>query len=230
MESEILIVAAHPDDAELGIGGIIASLSAAGKSVAIVDLSDGEPTPCGSPEIRAQETRKASAILGVSERRMLGIKNREIFDSIENRKKLATVIRELKPKLLFAPYWEDAHPDHVAAATLANAARFYAKLTKTDMPHDPHYPARIVHYFSIHMRLRVRPSAVYDTSEQHARKMEAVAAYHSQFSANEKNRGVIARLEAEAAYWGQQIGRRFGEPLITREDVRLSTPEALLDI
>lgn len=229
METDVLIVAAHPDDAELGMGGTIASLCAAGKRVAVVDLTNGEPTPHGSPELRAEETRRASEILGLKERRLLGLPNRELMDTVAARKALAAVIRELRPSLLFVPYWEDAHPDHLAAHAICIGARFYSKLTKTDMPHEPFYPRKIFHYLSVHMRVRIRPSFVYDTSEHHSRKMEAIRAYHSQFTAAVANQRIFGLLESEAAYWGHQIGVGFGEPFVCREEIKVSTPAALLE-
>jgi LmbE family N-acetylglucosaminyl deacetylase len=133
MEHIVLVVAPHQDDAEIGMGGTIIALRNRGVRVVILDLSDGEPTPFGSVEIRAKETSAASKILGVQERILLGLKNRELFDTVEARKQVAEVIREVRPTVVCAPYWEDAHPDHVQASALVDAARFYSKFVKTDL-------------------------------------------------------------------------------------------------
>ena len=130
---DYLVIAPHPDDAELGAGGTILSLKAEGARVGILDLTDGEPTPHGSPEIRAKETAAATALLGIDWRGNLGLRNRFLTDDLPSRALLASKLRELRPRIVLAPYWQDAHPDHVAASSLVDAARFWAKLTKSDL-------------------------------------------------------------------------------------------------
>ena len=131
IQLDALVIAPHPDDAELGMGGGILKMLSEGLSVGVLDLTSGEPTPHGSEEIRAAETRQATEILGLSWRSNLGLPNRSLESTLEARKKLASVIRQLRPRWLFAPYWIDAHPDHVAATELVEAARFWSKLSKS---------------------------------------------------------------------------------------------------
>src|SRR5271163_3930807 len=178
---DYLVIAPHPDDAELGVGGTILLLRSQGSRVGVLDLTSGEPTPHGSLEIRKRETDAATTILGLDWRGNLGLPNRSLVADLEARRKLAVALRELRPRVLFAPYWEDAHPDHVAASALVDAARFWAKLTKTDMPGEPHFPQRIIYYFSVHLRLHLHPSFVLDITPHIDRKMEALACYRSQF-------------------------------------------------
>src|SRR5690606_15266554 len=118
---DALIIAPHPDDAELGMGGTLVRMLREGLRVGVLDLTNGEPTPHGSVEIRAEETRAASQVLGVTVRENLGLPNRRLEATLEARHQLAGVLRRLRPRWLFAPYWEDAHPDHVAATTLIEA-------------------------------------------------------------------------------------------------------------
>src|SRR6185436_9855953 len=148
--------------------------------VGILDLTDGEPTPHGSREIRQQETEAATRILGIDWRGNLGLPNRSLVADLEARRKLAGQIRQLRPRFLLTHYWEDAHPDHVAASALVDAARFWAKLSKTDLPGEAHFPARIFYFYSMHLRLHAQPSFVMDVSGQHERKMQAIGCYHSQ--------------------------------------------------
>ena len=124
---DALVIAPHPDDAELGMGGTIGLMLAQGLAVGILDLTDGEPTPLGSPEIRARETAAATAALGVAWRENLGLPNRRLRATLSARARLAGVIRHTRPRWLFAPHWIDAHPDHVAATKLTEAARFWSK-------------------------------------------------------------------------------------------------------
>jgi hypothetical protein len=145
-ELDILVVAPHPDDAELGMGGAILKLKSEGFRLGILDLTSGEPTPFGTPETRTRETQAATEILGVDWRENLGLTNRSLEPTLSARAKLAGVFRQVRPRWIFAPYWVDAHPDHVAATELIEAARFWAKLTKTDLPGEPYYPPRIFYY------------------------------------------------------------------------------------
>ena len=115
---DILIVSPHPDDAELGMGGAILKFRAEGLAVGVLDLTNGEPTPFGSPEIRQQETAAATKILGLAWRENLGLPNRSLEPTLAAREQLAVVFRRTRPRWIFAPYWIDAHPDHVAATRL----------------------------------------------------------------------------------------------------------------
>jgi len=230
MEDLVLVVAPHQDDAEIGMGGTIAALGKRGVRVVILDLSDGEPTPFGSVDIRAKETKRASEILGVQERILLGLTNREIFDTVENRKRVAQVIRELKPSIICAPYWEDAHPDHVQASALVDAARFYAKFVKTDLRNEPWYPRREIYFFSTHMRVKFIPSFVFDISDHLEEKMASISAYESQFVKNPQNAPRLDVIRNEALYWGAQVGAKAGEPFVSREVVRVAVPEAFLGV
>ncbi len=137
---DFLVVAPHPDDAELGMAGTILKMLGQGMKVGILDLTSGEPTPHGSEELRREETAAANRILNVTWRGNAGLPNRRLEATLENRAIIAGFIRQLKPRWLFAPYWEDAHPDHSAATQLVEAARFWAKLSKTDLPGTPHHP------------------------------------------------------------------------------------------
>ncbi len=220
---DYLAIAPHPDDAELGLGGTLLSLLADGQRVGVLDLTNGEPTPHGSVEIRARETQAASAVLGLSYRGNLGLPNRSLEPTLAARAALAGALRQLRPRILFAPYWEDAHPDHVAASALVDAARFWAKLSKTDLPGEPHFPARIIYYFCVHLRIHPRPSFVVDVSAHHERKMQAVGCYHSQFIAGRSTTAptFLDDVRDRARYWGWSIGVTHGEPFLVREEVGL---------
>lgn len=223
MKLDVLVIAPHPDDAELGAAGAILKLKAAGKRVGVLDLTDGEPTPHGSIEIRAQETAAATKILNLDWRGNLGLKNRALEASLEARAKLAEVFRQLKPQWLMAPYWEDAHPDHIAATSLVEAARFWAKLTKTELAGEPHHPQRIYYYYCVHLKLTPQPAFVLDISECWEQKLAAIRCYQSQFVSGRpiEPPTFLDRLRDEAAYWGKTIGTRYGEPWTSREPIGL---------
>lgn len=227
---DYLVIAPHPDDAELGAGGTILSLKADGARVGILDLTDGEPTPHGGPEIRAKETAAASGLLGIDWRGNLGLRNRFLTNDVESRTLLAGKLRELRPRILLAPYWEDAHPDHVAASALVDAARFWAKFTKSDLPGEAHYPSRIIYYLSVHLRLHIQPSFVVDVSKHHETKMRVLECYRSQFleGRSTEKPTFLDDLRDRARYWGWTIGRLYGEPFVCREQVGLGKLQDLL--
>ena len=212
--ASILVFAPHPDDAELGMGGTVIKLSKQGHKVHIVDMTNGEPTPHGSVETRAKEAAAAAKVLGV-ERTLLGLPNREVVHSIENRHKVAAVIREHQADWLFVPYPIDAHPDHVAVTKICEDARFDAKLTKSSIPGDPYYPKRIIYYFCTHLRLNFTPNFCIDISDTIEQKIASVKCYESQFVGN--SAFVPDMVRTITAYFGSRIGTAFAEPFFTHE-------------
>lgn len=218
---DALVIAPHPDDAELGMGGTIAVMLSRGLSVGVLDLTDGEPTPRGSVEIRARETAEATAELGIPWRENLGLPNRRLRATLAARAAVATVIRRTRPRWLFAPYWVDAHPDHVAATRLVAAARFWAKLTKCDLPGEPWHPERIYHYACVHLRTVSRPAFIVDITATREAKHRSLARYASQFMETPDRPGVLERVAAADAWWGSLIGTRHGEPFWSREPIGL---------
>ena len=227
---DALVVAPHPDDAELGAGGTILMLQAAGRRVGVLDLTDGEPTPHGSIATRRRETAEASRILRLDWRENLGLPNRSLQATLAARHELASVIRHTRPRWLFAPYWVDAHPDHTAATELVEAARFWAKLTKSDLRGDPHHPERVYYYFCVHLRVLPSPAFILDISEHWQTKLEAIRCYQSQFVAGRSTAAptFLDSLRDQAAYWGHLIGTQFGEPLTSREPIGLTGLEHLI--
>jgi len=218
---KLLAIGAHPDDVEIGMGGTIVALRAQGHEIVLCDLTNGEPTPIGSPERRAREAKEAAGLLGVSRRISLEMPNRYLMDTIEGRTQVAEVIRQERPDLLVVSYWVDAHPDHVAAATLAEAARFYAKLTKTSMAGEPIFPRRILHFLTTHYRLHIRPSFIFDVSGQFEIKLQALRAYASQFGRERGTEDFFDQIRTWNRYYGSLIGRPYGEPFVSREEIGL---------
>jgi len=227
---DVLVVAPHPDDAELGMGGAICKMLQQGRRVGIVDLTSGEPTPHGTLEIRAAETAIATAALGNPWRYNLGMRNRFLEASLENRHRLAGLFRLTRPRWIFAPYWSDAHPDHVAATELIEAARFWSKLSKSDLAGQPYHPERIYYYYCIHLKMVPQPSFILDITEQWPAKAASIDAYQSQFVAGRSSEppSFTERLREEAAFWGKSIGVRYGEPFTSKEPIGMKGFESLI--
>ncbi|MDA0834313.1 MAG: bacillithiol biosynthesis deacetylase BshB1 [Planctomycetota bacterium] len=227
---DVLVVAPHPDDAEISVGGTILRAVDEGLSVGILELTNGEPTPHGTPEIRAKETVSATNILQVNWRENLGLSNRSLEPTIDARKQLASVFRQTRPKVILAPYWEDVHPDHVAASRLIDDARFWSKLTKTDMPGDPYWPPKIFYFWSIHLRIHPQPKFVMDISPYIDRKMQAIGCYESQFITGRSQTfpTPIDDIRDRARYWGWTIGKAYAEPFASREEFGVNSVKTSL--
>jgi len=221
--ADVVCVGAHPDDVEIGMGGTVAVLTAAGADVLIVDLTDGEPTPHGTHERRLDEAAQAAAALGCR-RQTLDLPNRALADTPEARAALAEVLRIERPRVLFVPYPEDAHPDHVAAAGIAEAARFHAKLTRTSMRGEPHYTPRMYRYMAVHLRLVREPSFLVDISRTLGVKLDALRAYASQFADNPANDGLIEMVERAARVWGDAGRTEAAEPFFALETPVVASP------
>ena len=223
--ASILVFGPHPDDQELGMGGTVLKLASHGHAVHLVDMTNGEPTPHGSVEIRAKESAAAAKALGV-ERTLVGLPNRQVQHTIEARHKVAAVIRKQKADWLFVPYPIDAHPDHVAVTKIAEDARFDAKLTKSNITGDPWSPKRVIYYFCTHLRMSFQPSFCIDISDQIDLKMKACAAYESQGLGAEG--GLAEMVKTIAAYFGGRIGTRYAEPFFSHEVLGFSGLDQML--
>lgn len=220
---DLLVVAPHPDDAEISVGGILLAHRDRGRRVGVIELTDGEPTPQGTIERRREETRRASEVLGLAWRDNLNLPNRKLENSLAARRELASVFRLVRPRVVLAPYWEDAHPDHVAASALADAARFWAKLSRTDLPGEPFHPPAIYYFWSIHLRIHPQPAFVVDVTSVIERKLQAVACFESQIRSGRcpDHPTLLDDIRDRARYWGWTIHRGYGEPLASRETLRV---------
>jgi N-acetylglucosamine malate deacetylase 1 len=237
MNLDVLVFAAHPDDAELSMGGTIAKLSKLGYKVGIIDLTKGELSTRGTIETRKLETDNASAILGVSYRENLGFKDGAVKFSDEYLKTIITIIRKHKPKLVFAPYFNDRHPDHIGASKLVKEAFFFSGLQKFETGESgalqTHYRPQKLYYFM--QTYEFAPSFIYDISETFDAKMEAVFAYGTQFHNPESKEPetfisqpiFVQFIEARAKYFGFKIGKSHGEPFFCEEEIELDLASLL---
>lgn len=228
--SDVLAVAAHPDDVELFAGGTICTLTAAGKSVAIVDMTRGELSTRGTPDKRAQESSRAAEIMGVSDRVCLGIADGDIQNSKLNQLKLITEVRRLRPHIALISSPACRHPDHAASSELCISAFFYAGLEKVETRYEgkvqePWRPQHVLHYMQ---NVSFTPTLVVDVSDVWDQRMKALLAYESQFHNPDYKRAslesetyisnpdFLASVEARARTYGYPIGATFGEPFLYR--------------
>ena len=226
-----MIVAPHPDDAELAMGGTIAKMIESGWDVVIVDLTDGEPTPFGTRQIRKRETEKANQILGIKKRICLEMPNRYLQGTLDNRKKLAEVIRLNRPDLLFGPTMPDYHPDHTAAVGLIDGARFEAKFHKTDMAGDPYWVPKQYGYYSTQRLSYDKFCFVVDITDYWDKKINAIRAYESQLRrvSSAEQVPLVEQVEIVCKYFGQCAGVKYAEPFVSNELICVKKLESLAD-
>jgi bacillithiol biosynthesis deacetylase BshB1 len=214
----ILAFGAHPDDVEIGAGGILAKHAKAGRRTVICDLTEAELSSNGTVENRRVEARRAGEILGLTDRINLGFPDRGLGgrDQIEQ---MVRVIRRFRPRVVLAPYPKDRHPDHVAAGQMVKEAVFDAGIRKLDLGGDlpAHRVERLYYYFINDID---RPHLIVDISEVYEQKEAAILAYRSQFLRKEGevdtplNRPqYLAMVRGRAQLWGQQIGTDYAEGL-----------------
>jgi bacillithiol biosynthesis deacetylase BshB1 len=212
---DVLAVGAHPDDVEVGCGGVLALCTGAGMRVAIADLTRGELGTRGTPELREEEARRAAEALGVPHRVALGLPDGSLGTDAGQRDAVVGLLRDLRPRLVLAPYaLDDRHPDHAAAGRMVRDACFLAGVARWG-DGEPHRPARLHHYM---LHSVFEPTYVVDVTPVWEQRTAAVAAFASQFSAAPGDRrtaigdGFLELLDARARVFGAMIGAGRGEP------------------
>lgn len=222
MTVDVLAIGAHPDDVELGVGGILLKVAAQGGSFAILDLTRGEQASRGTAEERLVESAKAAAILGAATRQNAGLPDGGLENTREQQRAIIPFIRQFRPKIILAHMPTDRHPDHRVAHELTRDANFFSGLTSI-VSDTAAYRAPHVYYFHPYYQDAVTPSIVIDVSDVFERKLEALRAHQSQFF-NPHYEGPPTYISSaefwdairhRAAYWGHRIGAAFGEPLYT---------------
>src|SRR5215471_9349748 len=191
---DLLVFGPHPDDAEIGLGGSIARHTAEGHSVGIVDLTAGELSSNGTPDMRRLESDTAAAVLGVACRENLGWPDGGIANTPELVRSAVDTIRRHRPRAVAVPYWKDRHPDHVAASQVLRIAAFRSALRRYENGADPWRPDWVCYYF---INDGATPSFVVDVSAHYDRKRAALDCFRSQFT-REATGAVPTRLTASS--------------------------------
>jgi len=217
---DILIFGAHPDDAEIGMAGTIAKHARDGRRIGICDLTRAELSSNGNPELRAEEADAASKVLGLSYRSCLGLPDRGLHPTEEALRSIAAEIRKLRPRIVFAPYWKDRHPDHVACSHIVTEAVFNAKLRRW-MPEIPAWTVDRLYYYFINDLDEAKVAV--DVTDVYDRKLAALSSYRSQFVmdsndavATPLNQGYIRRVEQRDALLGGTLGVGYAEGFVTK--------------
>lgn len=222
MKLDILAFGAHADDVEIGMGGTIAKYAAEGKLIGICDLTKAEMSSNGTVETRLQEALKAAEILGAEVRETLDLPDRGLFLKEEYIRKIVKVIRQYRPSIVFAPYFDDRHPDHGSCARLVEEAVFSAAVRKYDEDDSlkPHRPSAL-HFYMINGFHK--PDFAIDVSKVMQKKIDALNAYESQFMKGASTfdtplvNGYIESVEARERLFGKEVGVEFAEGFMSKK-------------
>jgi N-acetylglucosamine malate deacetylase 1 len=219
---DLLFIAAHADDLELSCGGTIARSVRDGLRVGMLELTRGEMGTRGTPQIRRREAQRAAKILGATFREHLDFGDGGLRTGRDEELQLIDVLRVARPRVVFAPWPDERHPDHARTGRLVTDAWFYAGLRALESGHAAHRPQVVAYYMQNYV---LHPSFVIDVSDAWKTKMRAIAAYKSQFHdpRSKEPKTFIAdpkflqMIEARGTHFGALIGRAYGEAYLTKQ-------------
>lgn len=223
---DILAIGPHRDDVELLCGGVLIKHAWKGHRTGIIDLTQGEMGSRGSAAIRAAEAERAADVMGVAVRTNLELPDAAIENTPETRRRLARLIRELRPRVVIGPAPRGRHPDHRVASQLVRDACFLSGLAKLDAGSAPHRPLKVLHSIT-YREDHVKPTFVADITAEFDTKLDAIRCYGSQFDGATQAGEVYPNGESlydiirhQAAHYGSLIRCRYGEPFFTYETMR----------
>jgi len=233
MKLDAIVIGAHPDDAEISLGGTILRLIRAGRRVGIIDATRGELGTRGDKATRDAETAAANDVLGIAVRHNLELPDGRVEATLEARERLAGLLREHAPDLVLAHHIDDLHPDHAATGLLARQAWYLAglkRLAELAGGAPARRPKRLLHFMG---HVPFDPTFVVDISEVWEDKVRLISCYASQITpegSSDDGRhflfgaDIVRRAESAARRYGELIGAEYGEPLLARGPVPFGDP------
>lgn len=235
MPVDVLVFGPHPDDAEIGAGGMLLSMKAKGHTTGIVDMTTGD-MGWGTPEIRLEECAQAARLLKLDVRENLDLGDCRIEDTFDNRCKAAALIRKHRPQIVLSPYYQLpigrglGHNDHYKTGQIVANAFNLAHLRKAPIEGEPHQAKAIYFYF---LPLGTAPTFIVDITEHFDTWIAALDCHQSQFHNPDKPRipnapGVGELFESYARYWGWQIGVKYAQAFLATSPLRVNDPLALV--
>ncbi|MGD0090588.1 MAG: bacillithiol biosynthesis deacetylase BshB1 [Planctomycetota bacterium] len=235
---DILVVAPHPDDAELCCGGLLLKAARAGLRLGVVDVTRGEMGTRGSVRERQREAAAASQLLGLQARENLHFPDGRLKDDDGLRRALVGALRRHRPRLLLVPHWEDQHPDHATVGQACIYAAWLAGVPKFDpgsargvasSSRPPYRPRQVLHYNN---RYGIQADLVVDISEEMEGKLALARCYATQFGPGGKGGGGLQTrlsnphffdwLRGLHSYYGSRVGVRYGEPYCVKGPLRVT--------
>ncbi|MET3877514.1 bacillithiol biosynthesis deacetylase BshB1 [Chitinophaga sp. OAE865] len=221
MKLDILAIAVHPDDVELGCAGTLMIHAQQGMKVGVVDLTRGELGSRGTPELRAQEAQAAAKIMGLEVRENLGLADGFFRNDTMEQMAIITAIRKYRPEIVLANAMDDRHPDHGRAGKLIADSCFLAGLRKIETTADGQAqeawrPKQVFHFLQDRYH---QPDFVIDITPVMERKLEAIKSFSSQFLAPKDHEpqtyisgsGFFDSVIYRAKMLGKMVGVEYAE-------------------
>lgn len=240
LESDIIVFSAHPDDAELGCGGVIKDCTNRGLRVTLIDATKGELGSRGSVEQRTIESHNADKVLGIHQRINLGFEDGNLSITSEYCDIVATYIRLIKPKLILLPPKFERHPDHEGMHSIVRKAFFISGLHSKSLKFNDNetIPWRPHSLYSYIQAYHQEPDFIIDITDTFSDKIASIQCYESQVHVPGKtfdgpdtfisSSEFMDAVHARARYFGSMIGKKYGEGFLTIESLGLSSLQQLL--
>lgn len=235
---DILAFGVHPDDVELGCSGTILASIADGKKVGIIDLTQGELGTRGSAEIRREEAANAAKALNVVVRENLKMPDGFFRNDEANQRKVIEAIRKYRPEVILCNAIEDRHPDHGRSAQLVDEAAFFSGLIKIETSvngenQQAWRPKYVFHYLQDRF---LQPNFIFDVSEFHEKKLEAIRCYKTQFFNPELDEPetyisspeFFENVTARAMVLGKRIGVKYAEGYISKKMIGINSFDSFI--
>ena len=235
MPVDILAFGPHPDDAEIGVGGVLRKLKDRGRTTGIIDMTSGD-MGWGTPQEREKEAHEAAKFLKLDVRECLDLGDCRVEDTFDNRVKVASVIRRHRPQVIVAPYYDLpigrglGHNDHYKTGQIVANAFNLAHLRKAPVEGEAYQAKAIYFYF---LPQGTPPTFLVDVTEEFDDWMAALDCHRSQFYNPEKPRpahlpGVREYFASFASYWGWQLGVKYAQPYLATGPLNVGDPLMLV--
>ena len=215
MKVDILVIGAHPDDAELAAGGLLLQSHKRGLATGLVCLTDGGAGASGDARTRAEEARAGAAVLEVDLFRPLGMPDTAIWSDESHLAALEETIVELAPRLIVTHSPFDWHPDHRATWDLVENA--WAMAARASRHRNDFLARPKLLQFTVDIRRAPKPSLIVDITPSWEKKRSALDCHASQ-------RSVLAEIEMLNRGFGAMVGVTYGEAFTLPEPLAI-TPE-----
>ena len=212
---DVLVIGPHPDDAEIGTGGVLAKLAARGRACGIIDLTAGEMGTGGNPDIRRRESAAAAEVLNLSVRECLMMPDCAVEDDYESRCRVAAAIRRYRPEVVLGPYYDLppgrglGHSDHIKGGLLTAHGSNFAHLKKLDLDGLPVWHPRAVYFYFLPPDMM--PSFVIDVTDYHEQWMQSINSHVSQFGRPYQNPQTREYFTSHATRWARHARGRYAQ-------------------
>jgi len=238
MKVDILAFGVHPDDVELGCSGTLIASAAAGKNVAVVDLTRGELGTRGTIETRKTEAANAATVMSLAARENLAMADGFFQNDETNVRKVITAIRKYRPEIVLCNAPEDRHPDHGRSSKLVSDAAYLSGLRKIETYLDgiaqEHWrPAYVFHYIQDRY---LKPDFVFDISDHFEEKIKSILCYSTQFNTTDtsepetyiSNPDFLETIKGRALMFGKRIGVKYAEGYLSAKTPGISSFDAFI--